>query len=159
MKKLKSCQLIAASFEVEEHIESRSVNNIMPPPMDTYLRQCPRRGSAPAVSPANLAVPMAVERSVLTRHTSLNGKANRRKKQLRRRSSGGPETVCSQEVISQESWHRYRRELARRNENPDTLLARRRGSLPIEMLTVGHSGKRLYSINYHYFQIKKYNFN
>ncbi|XP_071054218.1 uncharacterized protein [Onthophagus taurus] len=92
-----------------------------------------RRGSAPTDLP-----PLAMERrDQLTRHTSLNGKAGRRKKHLRRRSSGGPETVCLPEAAS-DSWTRL---LLRRNENPDMLLARRRGSLPIEVLTVGHSGK------------------
>lgn len=129
-------------MENDENSEAHcSVPNVIPSQLETYLlRQCPRRGSAPTVSPITLAIPMVERRDVLTRHTSLNGKASRRKKQLRRRSSGGPETVCSQEVISQETWHRLRREFSRRNDNSDTLLARRRGSLPIEMLTVGHSG-------------------
>lgn len=74
----------------------------------------------------------------LTRHTSLNGKSGRRKKQLRRRSSGGPETVCLPEsrsdVLSRLLLHR-------RPENSDALLVQRRGSLPIEVLTVGHSGE------------------
>lgn len=121
-------------------------SNIVPSHVETYLlRQCPRRGSAPADSPLTLTMPVAGERrDLLTRHTSLNGKASRRKKQLRRRSSGGPETVCAQEALGQDVWHRLRRDLSRRSENPDLLLARRRGSLPIEMLTVGHSGKYYY---------------
>lgn len=122
-------------------------SNIVPSHVETYLlRQCPRRGSAPADSPLTLTMPVTGERrDLLTRHTSLNGKASRRKKQLRRRSSGGPETVCAQEALGQDVWHRLRRDLSRRTENPDLLLARRRGSLPIEMLTVGHSG------NYYYY--------
>lgn len=96
------------------------------------LRQYQRRGSAPTDLPPRIAG----ERRELTRHTSLNGKAGRRKKQLRRRSSGGPETVCLPETSS-ESCSRL---LLRRPENSDMLLARRRGSLPIEVLTVGHSG-------------------
>nr|KAH0808184.1 hypothetical protein GEV33_014607 [Tenebrio molitor] len=91
-----------------------------------------RRGSAPIDLPPS----SGERREQLTRHTSLNGKSSRRKKQLRRRSSGGPETVCLPESHS-EGWTRV---LLRRPENPDALLARRRGSLPIEVLTVGHSG-------------------
>lgn len=79
-------------------------------------------------------------REQLTRHTSLNGKAGRRKKQLRRRSSGGPETVCFPPLETASTSEALSRLLLRRPENPDALLARRRGSLPIEVLTVGHSG-------------------
>lgn len=89
-------------------------------------------------------MPVGERRDLLTRHTSLNGKARNRKKQLRRRSSGGPETVCAQEAFGQDIWNRIRRDLTRRSENPDLLLDRRRGSLPIEMLTVGHSGKNFF---------------
>lgn len=81
--------------------------------------------------------PSGERREHLTRHTSLNGKSGRRKKQLRRRSSGGPETVCLSETHAEA----LSRLLLRRPEHPDALLARRRGSLPIEVLTVGHSGK------------------
>ncbi|XP_044732480.1 calcium/calmodulin-dependent 3',5'-cyclic nucleotide phosphodiesterase 1C-like isoform X3 [Chrysoperla carnea] len=99
--------------------------------------QYPRRGSVPAEIPL-------VRTDILTRHSvSLNGKAGRRKKQLRRRSSGGPETVCLiPDVSDGAAWHRLRREIVRRSSdfNPDAALARRRGSLPIEVLTIGHSG-------------------
>lgn len=95
--------------------------------------QFQRRGSAPT----DLPPPGFTERrDQLTRHVSLNGKAGRRKKQLHRRSSGGPETVCLPDSAS-DSWSRL---FLRRNENPEMLLAQRRGSLPIEVLTVGHSG-------------------
>lgn len=94
-----------------------------------------RRGSAPT----DLPHPNGTERrDQLTRHTSLNGKTGRRRKQsLNRRGSGGPEIVCKSETPT-DTWSRF---LLRRNETPDSLLARRRGSLPIEVLTVGHAGK------------------
>lgn len=95
-----------------------------------------RRGSAPTDLPPRFASERREQ--LLTRHTSLNGKAGRRKKQLKRRSSGGPETVCLPPDTSSDSCSRL---LLRRPENSDMLLARRRGSLPIEVLTVGHSGK------------------
>ncbi|XP_018565805.1 uncharacterized protein LOC108906859 [Anoplophora glabripennis] len=117
----------------DENVIEEPVINITPVETTRAFWQYQRRGSAPIDLP-----PMSrggERRELLTRHTSLNGKSGRRKKQLRRRSSGGPETVCfpesHSEIIS--------RLLLRRPENPDTLLARRRGSLPIEVLTVGHS--------------------
>lgn len=91
------------------------------------------------------------------------GSANGNKKQpLRRRSSGGPETVCLAEVISTSEGVSAAGNLARllqqRRGTVDvgalaaaagrqgsqqgedmTLLARRRGSLPIEVLSVGNS--------------------
>ncbi|CAH1099041.1 unnamed protein product [Psylliodes chrysocephalus] len=97
--------------------------------------QYPRRGSAPTDLPPIFGGG-GERREQLTRHTSLNGKAGRRKKQLRRRSSGGPETVLLPESHS-EILSRFL--LQRRPENPEALLVRRRGSLPIEVLTVGHS--------------------
>ncbi|KAG5893591.1 hypothetical protein JTB14_019262 [Gonioctena quinquepunctata] len=114
--------------------------NLMEQPLITPVEttksfwQYQRRGSAPMALP-----PISgggERRDQLTRHTSLNGKSGRRKKQLRRRSSGGPETVflseSHSEIISRLLLHR-------RPENPEALLVRRRGSLPIEVLTVGHS--------------------
>ncbi|KAJ8955789.1 hypothetical protein NQ314_006838, partial [Rhamnusium bicolor] len=113
-----------------------SIINITPVETTRAFWQYQRRGSAPTDLP-----PMSgggERREQLTRHTSLNGKAGRRKKQLRRRSSGGPETVCLPESHSELI---SRLLLQRRPENPEALLVRRRGSLPIEVLTVGHSGK------------------
>lgn len=129
------CALLFADRLDDENLIEEPVINITPVETTRAFWQYQRRGSAPIDLP-----PMSrggERRELLTRHTSLNGKSGRRKKQLRRRSSGGPETVCfpesHSEIIS--------RLLLRRPENPDTLLARRRGSLPIEVLTVGHSGK------------------
>ncbi|XP_044270346.1 cAMP-specific 3',5'-cyclic phosphodiesterase 4A-like isoform X2 [Tribolium madens] len=114
----------------DENLEQ--VINITPVETTRSFWQYQRRGSAPIDLP-----PAGGERrEQLTRHTSLNGKSGRRKKQLRRRSSGGPETVCLPESSHSEGCSRL---LLRRPENPDALLARRRGSLPIEVLTVGHS--------------------
>ncbi|KRT80823.1 hypothetical protein AMK59_5724 [Oryctes borbonicus] len=121
-------ELTHRQFEDDNHVDT--VSNITTEQSNDLHYQ--RRGSAPIDLPPFGALE---RRDQLTRHTSLNGKAGRRKKHLRRRSSGGPETVCLPDT---DSWTRL---LLRRNENPDTLLARRRGSLPIEVLTVGHTGK------------------
>ncbi|KAL3276197.1 hypothetical protein HHI36_020915 [Cryptolaemus montrouzieri] len=117
----------------DENVES--VVNITPVETSRAFWQYQRRGSAPMDLP-----PIAADRRLggdmsLTRHTSLNGKAGRRRRQLHRRSSGGPETVLLPDVGPDA----FARLLLRKPENPDALLARRRGSLPIEVLTVGHS--------------------
>ncbi|XP_065161528.1 uncharacterized protein [Atheta coriaria] len=117
-------------FEDDAHLEA----SVPPPAADQpfTLWHYQRRGSAPTDLPPLGAA--GERRELLTRHTSLNGK--RRKKQLRRRSSGGPETVCIGLEPNADSLSRL---LMQKNDVPDTLLARRRGSLPIEVLTVGHS--------------------
>ncbi|KAJ8974825.1 hypothetical protein NQ317_001014 [Molorchus minor] len=123
------------TFDDESFIEEHLIN-ITPVETTRTFWQYQRRGSAPMDLP-----PVSgggERREQLTRHTSLNGKAGRRKKQLKRRSSGGPETVCLPESHSELL---SRLLLQRKPENPDMLLARRRGSLPIEVLTVGHSGQ------------------
>lgn len=84
--------------------------------------------------------PGGERRESLTRHTSLNGKSGRRKKPLRRRSSGGPETLYYAEGPG-EAFSMSRLLHRRPEQHPDPLLAQRRGSLPIEVLTVGHSGE------------------
>ncbi|KAF2901887.1 hypothetical protein ILUMI_04298 [Ignelater luminosus] len=116
-------------FDIESRMESVSTV----PPVDPSSQGYQRRGSAPTDLPP---LKSSERQNLLTRHVSLNGKTGRRKKQLRRRSSGGPETVCLPETSS-ESCSRLL--LLRQPENSDVLLARRRGSLPIEVLTVGHS--------------------
>lgn len=100
-----------------------------------------RRGSAPTDLPPRLVAERREQ--LLTRHTSLNGKgaASRRKKQLKRRSSGGPETVCLAPASEGGPESCARLALRRPENNADMLLARRRGSLPIEVLTVGRSGE------------------
>lgn len=102
--------------------------------------QYQRRGSAPVDLPPT----GTGNRFEFTRHTSLNGKARggRGKKQLRRRSSGGPETVSGDVGGGSDVLARFCAQLHRRvspGQSTDALLARRRGSLPLEVLTVGHS--------------------
>ncbi|XP_019865387.2 cAMP-specific 3',5'-cyclic phosphodiesterase 4A isoform X2 [Aethina tumida] len=112
--------------------------NITPVETSRSFWQYQRRGSAPVDLPPAVGGGGESSRRELTRHTSLNGKAGgRRKKPLRRRSSGGPETVCFGAVESGDQ--QTARLLLRRSDHPDALLAQRRGSLPIEVLTVGHS--------------------
>lgn len=84
---------------------------------------------------------------------SFNGKSRNRKKILRRRSSGGAEILSP--IMSETSttiggdqassggnsgtpWYRFKR----RNDN-DALLSRRRGSLPVEVLSVCHTSGEL----------------
>lgn len=123
---------IAHYYKFDDERPETAVN-ITPVETTHHFWLYQRRGSAPI----NLPSPSGhfEKRELLTRHTSLNGKAGRRKRQLYRRSSGGPETVLLPDGTA-ETLSRY---LFQRTENPDALLARRRGSLPIEVLTVGRS--------------------
>ncbi|XP_066148463.1 uncharacterized protein [Euwallacea fornicatus] len=137
------------SFDEDNGNESSSghIINITPVETTRTFWQYQRRASAPVDLPPS----GVVNRYEFTRHTSLNGKASRGrgKKPLRRRSSGGPETVSGNgggggemggggsDVLA-----RFCAQLHRRispGQSPDALLARRRGSLPLEVLTVGHS--------------------
>ncbi|XP_050312092.1 cAMP-specific 3',5'-cyclic phosphodiesterase 4A-like isoform X2 [Anthonomus grandis grandis] len=135
------------SFDEDNGKEPTSGHIINITPVETnrtfWLYQ--RRGSAPVDLP-----PSGATRYEFVRHTSLNGKAcrGRGKKQLRRRSSGGPETVSGGGAGAEPSGGgsdvlaRFCAQLHRRvtpSESTDALLARRRGSLPLEVLTVGHS--------------------
>lgn len=119
-------------------------------PVDTFIYSgnvhlIQRRGSVPCDS-----------LSVLGRN-GCNGKTRNRKKILRRRSSGGAEILspiigdpseagCSSgngggsNVVSS-TWHRFKRDITRNRSDLDALLSRRRGSLPVEMLAVSHSGE------------------
>lgn len=73
-------------------------------------------------------------------------KSKSRKKSLRRRSSGGAEILCSMvsetEPSSSSPWFtRFKRSETTKNRSDlDHLLSRRRGSLPVEVLTTCHSG-------------------
>lgn len=96
-----------------------------------------RRGSVPCenLSSAN--------------RNNCNGKTKNRKKMLRRRSSGGAEILCpivaetEPSSSASSSWYRFKRSDASKNRSDlDMLLTRRRGSLPVEVLAVCHSGKR-----------------
>lgn len=118
-----------------------------------------RRGSVPCDS-----------LSVLGRN-GCNGKTRNRKKILRRRSSGGAEILspiigdpseagCSSangggSNVVTSTWHRFKRDLTRNRSDLDALLSRRRGSLPVEMLAVSHSGE---STIHNGFRVTNYRF-
>lgn len=74
-----------------------------------------------------------------------SSKSRTRKKVLRRRSSGGPEMFTSsgsEPFGDGVSWQLWRRELLARRTR-EQALARRRGSLPIDMLATTNSGEPL----------------
>ncbi|XP_076263165.1 uncharacterized protein LOC143198089 isoform X2 [Rhynchophorus ferrugineus] len=127
------------NFEEDNGNESSGhIINITPVETNRTFWQYQRRGSAPVDLPPS----GFTSRYEFTRHTSLNGKAcrGRSKKMLRRRSSGGIDPGIA-DVSGTDLLARFCAQLHRRStaESPDSLLARRRGSLPIEVLTVGHS--------------------
>lgn len=111
-----------------------------------------RRGSVPCDSFA-----------VVSRN-GCSGKSRNRKKILRRRSSGGAD-ILSPILAEAEtsiggnsgnnggninsnnsgnslsaSWMRFKRDMTRNRSDLDSLLSKRRGSLPIEVFAVCHSG-------------------
>ncbi|XP_037034661.1 uncharacterized protein LOC119073361 isoform X3 [Bradysia coprophila] len=79
-----------------------------------------------------------------------SGKNRSRKKVLRRRSSGGaeilspilaePDDGAGEGSVSSSSWYCFKREMIRNRSDLDTLLSKRRGSLPVEVFAVCHSG-------------------
>lgn len=83
---------------------------------------------------------------------SRHGKNRNRKKVLRRRSSGGaeilspilaePDDGAGEGSVSSSSWYCFKREMIRNRSDLDTLLSKRRGSLPVEVFAVCHSGKQ-----------------
>lgn len=92
-----------------------------------------------------------------------NGKSKNRKKSLRRRSSGGAEILCS--IVSETEpssssgspWYRFKRSETTKNRSDlDLLLSRRRGSLPVEVLTTCHSGKHQSYTGLTAFEIKSH---
>ncbi|CRL03156.1 CLUMA_CG016520, isoform A [Clunio marinus] len=96
------------------------------------VASCQRRGSVPC------------ESNVVVR-SSVNGKRRNPKKLLRRRSSGGAETfttpIMTESIVTSSTsdssvWNRFKKELSRRKDS-DVSVTRRRGSLPIEVLTIG----------------------
>lgn len=117
---------------------------------NTNVQLIQRRGSVPCES-----------LTVLSRN-GCNGKnRSSRKKLLRRRSSGGADLLVPtigetdhrgesdmtdensqqpSQTSSSTSWFRFKREITRNRSDLDTLLSRRRGSLPVEMQGVTHSG-------------------
>ncbi|KAG7203506.1 hypothetical protein KM043_013562 [Ampulex compressa] len=93
----------------------------------------PRRGSVPAdIS--------ELRRDMFSRN-SINGKPRNRKKVLRRRSSGGPEMFSGGSLDGNDNstWLKWKREQGKRDSIPEPVV-KRRGSLPIEMVAVSHSG-------------------
>jgi hypothetical protein len=97
-----------------------------------------RRGSVPADLSAELRLGNGLGRN------GNSGRSRTRKKVLRRRSSGGPEMFTgsgSEPVGDGVMWQqRWRREMPAR-WTVEQAVARRRGSLPIDMLTTTHSGE------------------
>ena len=78
-----------------------------------------------------------------TANVSFRIKRRSTKKILRRRSSGGPEIlspILPEGSNGSSAWSKFKRELSRKNEK-DCLLTQRRGSLPVEVLVIGSSGK------------------
>uniref|UniRef100_A0AAG5DD10 Phosphodiesterase n=1 Tax=Anopheles atroparvus TaxID=41427 RepID=A0AAG5DD10_ANOAO len=117
-------------------------NSLMGPPCSIQ-----RRGSVPCES-SNVAL-----------RSSFSIKRRSTKKAIRRRSSGGAEIlspILSEDAgadggngggggggsSSSSAWYRIKRDAAtghRRSDN-ESLLSRRRGSLPVEVLAIGYSG-------------------
>jgi hypothetical protein len=99
-----------------------------------------RRGSVPADLNSELRFINGLGRN------GNSSKSRIRKKILCRRSSGGPEMFTDSgpesfgEGVTWQQWHHEL--LSRRTVEP--ALARRRGSLPIEMLATTHSGEPQY---------------
>lgn len=123
-----------------------------------------RRGSVPCDSFA-----------VISRN-GCSGKSRNRKKILRRRSSGGAD-ILSPILAEAEtsigggngnnngsntgnslsaSWIRFKRDITRNRSDLDSLLSKRRGSLPIEVFAVGHSGEC--NIDFNFFFLLFVNF-
>jgi hypothetical protein len=101
-----------------------------------------RRGSVPADINSELRFSSGLGRN------GNSGKSRVRKKVLCRRSSGGPEMFTDPgpepfgEGVTWQQWHHEL--LSRRTVEP--ALARRRGSLPIEVLATTHSGEPVYLV-------------
>ncbi|XP_026826662.1 uncharacterized protein LOC105276337 isoform X4 [Ooceraea biroi] len=91
-----------------------------------------RRGSVPA--------DMSELRHEPFSRNNVNNKTRNRKKILRRRSSGGPEMFIGKSIEGNDNstWFKCKREIGKFNPVPETLV-KRRGSLPIEMMTVSHA--------------------
>lgn len=81
--------------------------------------------------------------SLVSNNGSFNNKNRARKKILRRRSSGGAEILSPIQADSSESsgtpWYKFKKDINRKTDI-DALLSRRRGSLPVEVFAVCHTG-------------------
>ena len=110
-----------------------------------------RRGSVPADFNSELRFSSGLGRN------GNSSKSRIRKKILCRRSSGGPEMFTDSgpeafgEGVTWQQWHHEL--LSRRTAEP--ALARRRGSLPIEMLATTHSGEPEYFVHTYSVMIAK----
>lgn len=106
-----------------------------------------RRGSVPC-------------ESHIGRNSCSNSNKNRnRKKILRRRSSGGADILSP--ILNESeasgnggaantSWYRFKRDITRNRSDLDSLLSKRRGSLPVEVFAVGHSGNIIFEYHFCY---------
>ncbi|KAK0161144.1 hypothetical protein PV327_009652 [Microctonus hyperodae] len=114
----------------------------------------PRRGSVPAdiselrrdlfgrnsVNAGKLLPPTSSAASTTT------AQRNRTKKTLRRRRSGGPEMFVGRPVDDNDNngkWMGWKRDLSKRDSIPEPSV-KRRGSLPVEMLSISHAGRYNY---------------
>ncbi|XP_061508413.1 uncharacterized protein LOC1276218 isoform X2 [Anopheles gambiae] len=116
-------------------------NSLVAPPYPGMQR----RGSVPCESTNNVAL-----------RSSFSIKRRSTKKAIRRRSSGGAEIlspILSEDAAgggsngagssssSSNAWYRIKRDSGhRRAGDNESLLSRRRGSLPVEVLAIGYSG-------------------
>ena len=100
-----------------------------------------RRGSVPCEHSSNVLI-----------RTSVNGKRRNPKKILRRRSSSGAEILTpimtdalesssGSAATSSTAWYRFKKDWTRRGDT-DVLLTKRRGSLPVEVLSAAGFGKK-----------------
>ncbi|XP_044006194.1 uncharacterized protein LOC122851187 isoform X2 [Aphidius gifuensis] len=113
----------------DERENNNNINQGMP---------SPRRGSVPA--------DISELRRDLFGRSSINNKSQQRnrKKTLRRRSSGGPEmfSICINNTDDNDlnaKWSGWKREFLIRDSIPEPSV-KRRGSLPVEMLSISHAG-------------------
>lgn len=101
-----------------------------------------RRGSVPCENSSSA-----------NNRNNCNGKSKNRKKLLRRRSSGGAEIlypiVSDADTSSSSAWYRFKRSESTKNRSDlDMLLNRRRGSLPVEVLSVSCQSGRSSTFNF-----------
>uniref|UniRef100_A0A0C9PSV9 Phosphodiesterase n=3 Tax=Fopius arisanus TaxID=64838 RepID=A0A0C9PSV9_9HYME len=117
------------NFPVNNNNNNHGSNNNAP----TIGMPSPRRGSVPA--------DISELRRDLFGRNSVNGKTRNRKKTLKRRSSGGPEMFagCTDDNENGK-WSGWKRELSKRDSIPEPSV-KRRGSLPVEMVSISHAGR------------------
>lgn len=114
------------------NIYTRPLEEALPHSVNQQYFVSVRRGSVPADISSELRL-----------RNGNSNKSRTRKKVLRRRSSGGPEmfTVSGPEAFGDGMiWQQWHREFVPRRM-AESVLTRRRGSLPIEVLATTHSGE------------------